>query len=339
MLDQYIPLRLIGQGSYGRALLVRDRSDASSLWVIKQVPIRRIGNGPPVELESQLLSSVHHPHIIQMRESFIDHGLFNIVTEFAEGGDLETLVRARRLLRQERWSESQIWRWLQQLSSALALLHLRGIVHRDIKPSNVFTTADGSVKLGDFGIARVLCRGAKAHTVAGTPLYTSPEICAGTPYDERTDLWSIGCLLYEVMTLAPPFVADRPSDLMRRIARADYAPIDPANYSIKLIALVARLLSVRPESRPSAADLLRECAQSTAGLHAAMLRPGARRAPDRPVLGAAVAVQDKPTSDIAARWARHLLYVLSNIYVSGESVNLQICAVLSPRSRRARATR
>jgi len=150
--------------------------------------------------------------------------------------------------------EAQIRRWTAEILSALRVVHDRKMIHRDLKPQNVFLMADDTVKIGDFGIVRDLSTSRAAHTQIGTPFYISPEICHNKPYDHKSDLWSFGCLIYEMCTLKPPFMADDLKAMMKRICYSEPAPI-PGLYSKELKQLVAGLLQKDPRQRPSAKQM------------------------------------------------------------------------------------
>ena len=131
-------------------------------------------------------------------------------------------------------------------------------MHRDIKALNVFLTSNDIVKLGDFGIARVMASTSEmAATVVGTPYYLSPEIVQNNTYDNKTDVWSIGVLLYELCALRPPFNGQNIHQLAIQIVSGKFQPIDANRYSAELIKLLNMLLTVDPDARPSINELLR----------------------------------------------------------------------------------
>lgn len=120
--------------------------------------------------------------------------------------------------------------------------HDRKIMHRDLKAQNIFLTKNGIVKLGDFGIAKVLSNTAeKAVTIVGTPYYLSPEIIQNSPYNFKSDIWSLGVLLYEMIALKPPFNGSNIHMLAMQIVKGQFAPL-PSTYSYELRALVNKLM-------------------------------------------------------------------------------------------------
>jgi len=145
---------------------------------------------------------MRHPYIITYKESFMDKKCLCIVMDFADGGDLYTKIANQKKVGKVCYSEDQILDWFVQMALAIKHIHDKKILHRDLKTQNIFMTQSGQIKIGDFGIARVLqhtydC----AQTAIGTPYYLSPEICQEKPYNQKSDIWSLGCILYEMCTL------------------------------------------------------------------------------------------------------------------------------------------
>ena len=154
------------------------------------------------------------------------------------------------------YTEDQILDWFVQMALAIKHIHDRKILHRDLKTQNIFMTQSGQIKIGDFGIARVLqhtydC----AQTAIGTPYYLSPEICQEKPYNQKSDIWSLGCILYEMVTLRHAFDANSMKGLVLKILRGNY-PAIPSMYSQDLKDLVADMLVKDPAKRPSMRKIL-----------------------------------------------------------------------------------
>ena len=147
--------------------------------------------------------------------------------------------------------------WFVQICLALQYIHSRKVLHRDIKSSNIFLTGNNTVKLGDFGISRVLTNSVQAaNTVVGTPYYMSPEICQNKPYNFKSDVWSLGCVLYELCTLNRAFTADNLLGLVYKIVQDKYEPI-PAHYSKELAQILTMLLTKDETKRPHVIEILR----------------------------------------------------------------------------------
>ena len=205
-----------------------------------------------VRHQVKMLAQLSHPNVVGYVDSFFHANYLCIVTEYCQGGDMYNRLKACKT----HIPEEQVLDWLVQTARALSHLHGKRIMHRDLKTQNIFLTKDGVVRLGDFGIARALNAATEmAVTVVGTPFYMSPELMASKPYDFKTDMWSLGCVLYEMTSLQHAFCADDMSGLVLKILRGAYDP-PPACYSQGLRDLVGKLLSKEPDARPDAETLL-----------------------------------------------------------------------------------
>ncbi|KAJ3266052.1 hypothetical protein HDU77_002844 [Chytriomyces hyalinus] len=169
--------------------------------------------------ECKLLRSIPpHQHILRMFDCFRLDGRLYIITEYCEGGDLHQYLRALRATRAG-LTDLEVWHYFNQVVSAISHLHALNILHRDIKSKNIFLDKDKKlVKLGDFGISKQLSsKSDLTSTAVGTPNSMSPELCSGRQYSFSSDLWSMGCLLFELCTSRYPFEASRLSELLRQI--------------------------------------------------------------------------------------------------------------------------
>merc|ERR1712061_278012 len=156
------------------------------------------------------------------------------------------------------FSQEQVLRWFTQCVLALKYIHDMHILHRDLKSGNFFLSKSGNIKMGDFGIAKVLeCTAACAQTQIGTPYYLSPEICQGKPYAWSSDIWSMGCILYEMCARKVPFDAPDLKQLIQKITKGP-APEVPSEYSVALRNLCKELLDPDPAKRPPAAEILKK---------------------------------------------------------------------------------
>jgi NIMA (never in mitosis gene a)-related kinase len=173
--------------------------------------------------------------------------------ELAEGGDLLKLTREHKKSK-SMIPEDEIWRIAHQITIGLKGLHDRNILHRDLKSANVFLALDRTVKLGDLNIAK-LTENSLAHTQTGTPYYTSPEIWNNRPYCSKCDIWSLGCVLYELAALDTPFKGADMAQLYRRITSGVIADI-PHAYSRDLMAFIRTLLKINPDARPTCEQIL-----------------------------------------------------------------------------------
>lgn len=279
-LSDYVKVRTVGRGSFGEALLVKHRS-TGQLSVLKRVRLEVIGSGSDAAAaesaarEAQVLHQLRHPHIVEFLAAFVDSsrdssgGTLCLLMAFCEGGDLQhRLQKVRQECR--RLQEQPALRWFDELCSALAYVHQRQVLHRDLKPSNIFLTGrssgianlineEESVAIGDFGVSRPLTHAMElVTTMVGTPCYLSPEVCKGRPYSYKSDIWSLGCVLFEMMALRPPFgTAPNLEALVSRIVRADVnLPDNITNEYPEASRCTRAMLRQQPDRRPSAMSLL-----------------------------------------------------------------------------------
>jgi NIMA (never in mitosis gene a)-related kinase len=170
--------------------------------------------------------------------------------------------------------EESIWNYLIQISQGLQYLHKSRILHRDIKPHNIFLDEDDNVKIGDMGLGRILgpqvwkiifnsfsvllivyIKSTFAYTGVGTPLYFSPEMCNEKPYNQKGDIWAFGCLMYELCTFRPPFIASNQIALAKKICNEEAAPL-PNHIPRDLTFLIMKMLQKDPEKRPDIEQIL-----------------------------------------------------------------------------------
>lgn len=151
-------------------------------------------------------------------------------------------------------SEATIWKIFIEMVKALRALHYRNILHRDLKSANVFLQKNGNAKLGDLNVSKVAKKGL-LYTQTGTPYYASPEVWKDQPYGSKSDIWSLGCVLYEMCSLKPPFRANDMNGLYKRVLKGQYPPID-RQYSQELAKVLADMLRVDPKLRPSCQQIL-----------------------------------------------------------------------------------
>ncbi|XP_078207254.1 serine/threonine-protein kinase Nek4 isoform X17 [Callithrix jacchus] len=256
-LASYCYLRVVGKGSYGEVTLVKHRRDGKQ-YVIKKLNLRNASSRErqAAEQEAQLLSQLKHPNIVTYKESWEGgDGLLYIVMGFCEGGDLYRKLREQK---GQLLPENQVVEWFVQIAMALQYLHEKHILHRDLKTQNVFLTRTNIIKVGDLGIARVLENHCDmASTLIGTPYYMSPELFSNKPYNYKSDVWALGCCVYEMATLKHAFNAKDMNSLVYRIIEGKLPPM-PRDYSPELAELIRTMLSKRPEERPSVRSILRQ---------------------------------------------------------------------------------
>ncbi|XP_048880454.1 serine/threonine-protein kinase Nek11-like isoform X1 [Brienomyrus brachyistius] len=257
--QRYCIQEKLGRGSFGTVFLVRDTEVAEGeyLKVLKEVPVGDLNPDETmqVQTEAQLLAQLHHPSILKFYSSFLEKDIFCIITEYCEDGDLDCKLEE---LRQTgaRLPESQVAEWLVQLLLGVHYMHQRKILHRDLKAKNIFLKKN-IVKIGDFGVSRLLNGSCDlATTFTGTPFYMSPEVLSHQGYNSKSDIWSLGCLLYEMCSLERAFKGHSFLSVVMKILEGPVPPL-PQSYSKELGAILEGMLSKDPAVRPSAADLLK----------------------------------------------------------------------------------
>ncbi|XP_033864499.3 serine/threonine-protein kinase Nek3 isoform X1 [Acipenser ruthenus] len=252
-MDCYTVLKVIGEGSYGQALLVQPRKE-SEKYVLKEIRLPKTQSGiQSSRNEAILLAKMKHPNIVIFRESFEAEGHLYIVMEFCAGGDLMQKLKWQK---GSLFPEDMILNWFTQICLGTKYIHEQRVLHRDLKSKNIFLTDKGTIKLGDFGSACILnSPEAYACTYVGTPYYVSPEIWDSKPYNNKSDVWSLGCVLYELCTLKHPFQANSWKNLILKICRGSYPPLPP-HYSYELHYLIKQMFKINPKDRPSISNIL-----------------------------------------------------------------------------------
>ncbi|XP_076012996.1 serine/threonine-protein kinase Nek4 [Genypterus blacodes] len=256
-MNSYSFIRVVGKGSYGEVNLVKHKSERKQ-YVIKKLNLTTSSKRErrAAEQEAQLLSQLRHPNIVTYRESWEgDDCQLYIVMGFCEGGDLYHRLKQQK---GELLPERQVVEWFVQIAMALQYLHERNILHRDLKTQNIFLTKTNIIKVGDLGIARVLeNQNDMASTLIGTPYYMSPELFSNKPYNYKSDVWALGCCVYEMCTLKHAFNAKDMNSLVYRIVEGKL-PQMPSRYDSQLGSLIKSMLCKKPEDRPEVKLILRQ---------------------------------------------------------------------------------
>ncbi|KAK8166618.1 kinase-like domain-containing protein [Phyllosticta citrichinensis] len=282
--DKYDVLEKIGQGSFGIIRKVRRKADGYVLCR-KEISYSKMSAKEKEQLQAELsiLKELRHPNIV----AYIDrvhlkssHDL-HVYMEYCGNGDLGQVIKKLKTKRQYA-DEEFVWSIFSQIVCALYRCHYGDdppeagrnvmglgndaipnrdkqknlmILHRDLKPENVFLGADNSVKLGDFGLSKIMQSHDFASTYVGTPYYMSPEICMSEKYTLYSDIWALGCIIYELCAQRPPFDAKTHFELIQKIRRGYFDPL-PEIYSPELKKVVASCLNVQSGKRPETAQLL-----------------------------------------------------------------------------------
>mmetsp|Transcript_22014 Transcript_22014/g.61099 ORF Transcript_22014/g.61099 Transcript_22014/m.61099 type:complete len:773 (+) Transcript_22014:275-2593(+) len=249
-MENYNIMGMIGQGQYGTAHKVAHVRDGK-LYCMKRIPMSKHDDANGAMREAHLLSTLNHPNVLGYKESFLHDGALCIVTHYCEEGDLFTLIQNHAKAKKF-FSENEIMEMFLQIAMGLHHIHSKRVLHRDLKTQNIFVARGGILKLGDFGISKVLEKTDEfATTVTGTPYYMAPEICKNEPYSLKSDIWSLGCVLYELCTLKHAFAADSLLSLVYQIVKGNFPPIPQDKFSADLSRLVQALLHTDTQARPT----------------------------------------------------------------------------------------
>ena len=249
--------KILGRGSFGSVYLVRRKQD-QKIYALKTVTFEKLNKRDQENSlnEVRILASINHPNVIGYKEAFWDDSgsSLNIVMEFADDGDLESkIIKMRK--EGGMFNESLIWSYSIQMIEGLKALHDKKIMHRDIKSANIFLVKDKhQCKIGDMNVSKVI-KEKVLRTQTGTPYYASPEVWRDEPYSYKSDLWSIGCVIYELCALRPPFKGKDLDELYGNVCRGNIDRISHI-YSEDLWKMILMLLQVDVRKRVDCKEFL-----------------------------------------------------------------------------------
>ncbi|KAH9505755.1 Serine/threonine-protein kinase Nek11 [Bulinus truncatus] len=253
--NRYEVVKKLGSGNFGTAFLCKDLKCNNELKVLKEIPVGDLQPDETLDAmhEARLLSKLDHPGIVKFHDSFIDGEYFCIITEYCEGGDLDHKIEEFKK-QGKSFDEKTILNWTIQLVLAVQYMHSRRVLHRDLKTRNIFIR-NNLMKIGDFGISRILMNTSDmASTFTGTPYYMSPEVLKHEGYNSKSDIWSIGCILFEMCSLEHAFMGQGLMAVMYKIVEKD-PPDLPSKYSKDLNEVFKKMVTKDPEKRPSATEV------------------------------------------------------------------------------------
>ena len=256
-MDGFEILEKLGDGAYSVVYKVRRKED-SKIYALKKVNLSNLSQKEKENSlnEVRILASVKSTFVIAYKEAFIDESdqSLCIVMEYADKGDLyQKITQFKKmgcLI-----DEVDIWRIFIQMTKGLKALHDLKILHRDLKSANIFLFSDGSAKIGDLNVSKVAYRGL-GYTQTGTPYYASPEVWRDEPYDMKSDVWSLGCVTFEMLALHPPFRAENMEKLYNKVIQCQYGKISD-RYSEDIKEIIKLLLKVKTKERPTCAQILK----------------------------------------------------------------------------------
>lgn len=253
-LARFEQIRHLGKGAAGIVNLIVNKKTGEQ-FALKTMYLQYLSEKErqSAECEVEFLRVITGPTIIKFYESFIENNEIQIIMEYAEGGSLAQLIQ-KHCITNKKFTEDEIMMYTAQITLSLLALHCKQILHRDIKTQNIFIK-EGVLKLGDFGISKALAtEDAMAQTKCGTPYFMPPEVCKGCPYDAKADVWAMGVIIYELVTLKKPFDSKTVEGIQDVIINNPVDPL-PQGTSGSLQLLVNALLNKDKDKRPSIFDI------------------------------------------------------------------------------------
>jgi len=201
--EDFDVISVIGRGSFGKILLVRKKGSGQyfAMKCLRKDIIMQKNQYYHTMVERDVMLNMKCPFIVRLHYAFQNEKRVYMVMDYCNGGDLYTHLR-----RERSFTENRSRFYAAEILVGLNYLHQRGIIYRDLKPENILLDTDGHIKLSDFGLSKTnMVKGEKTYTCCGTPEYVAPEILKNEGHDYKVDYWSLGAVLYDMLTGAPPF--------------------------------------------------------------------------------------------------------------------------------------
>ena len=256
--QNYKILEVLGQGSFGSAYKVLNEEN-NRIYVMKKIIIKDAKDKELQEIKKEaiILSCINSENIVKYINSFFDKESFNIIMEYCDGLDLRKYINDHKKTN-DFIKKDLIYHIISGICAGLKEIHKNNLIHRDLKPENLFLTNDLKVKIGDFGIAKKLNNvNEYAKTQAGTMLYMAPEIINGEKYNNKVDIWSLGCIIHELCTFNYCFESPSINGLITKITKGKHEKIDKNIYGDDLQNLIDLLLDENYKKRPNVEEVIR----------------------------------------------------------------------------------
>jgi serine/threonine protein kinase len=212
-IEDFETISLLGKGAFAKVVLVRKKSNGLNyaMKILKKREITRRNETQHIHSERQILASVDSHFIVKLKYAFQTSRKLYMVMEFMPGGEL-----FYHITKQKRFNEETARFYMCEVILGIEYLHSKSIIYRDLKPENILLGIDGHIKLTDFGLSKDISENNyKTRTFCGTPEYQAPEILLDLEYGKAVDFWSIGCLLYELISGSPPFQVGSNRDVLK----------------------------------------------------------------------------------------------------------------------------
>ena len=249
--QEYKIIKELGQGAFGKVYQVIN-NNCNKYYAIKKILLKNLNENQfeNIQNEAKILSNIESEYIVKYYDSFKDKDSFNILMEYCEN-DLKNFINEYKN-KNELLDENIIYNIIKQICLGIKEIHKKNLIHRDLKPENIFINKDYKIKIGDFGISKELDFNNKyAYTSIGTNIYMAPEMIKGEKYNEKVDIWALGCIIYELFTLNACFESKCLFGLVNKILNENHGTIDINKYNNKWQNLIDLLLKKDYKERPN----------------------------------------------------------------------------------------
>ena len=249
-IGNYILTKIIGKGSFSNVYKCH-HIETNNLYAIKVVSLKNLAHKiiENIEIEINTMMKLKHDNIVKLYDTIKTEKYICLVIDYCDGEDLNKYIK-----KNGRISEKQTKIFMTQIASGLYYLYSLNLIHRDLKPHNILLSKNGNIKIADFGFVKDYTENSMFDTLCGSPIYMAPEILQHKKYDAKVDLWSIGIILYEMLSAEPPFMASNHIQLLKTIETTKFKFQKNIIISTDCINIIESLLVVNPVERISFDD-------------------------------------------------------------------------------------